>query len=222
MSAIPDDAQIAACFQGVKEHDEQALAKIFTLFSRRIFDFAMGYVGNPATAEEVVTETFFEVWRAAGSFCGDSKISTWIFGIARHKALDKLRTIVRRNRHENNWDDSVENAPSHEASALDGVAAKQTSRNMQKALESLPEEQRECILLVFYQDLSLNEVAEIQGVPCNTVKTRLFHARRKLKIYLERDEREVAYTEKSVTKRLDDERTAHVRMSVLHSQVSFE
>ena len=222
MTSKIDDTRIDACFQGITMRDQQALSKLFAMLSRRIYEFALGHVGNPATAEEVVTETFYEVWKSAGSFCGESKISTWIYGVARHKALDKLRNNKRRNRYEQGWDDSLENTPSHDSSAFDGVASRQSSDAMLKALDVLSEEQRECIHLVFYLELSLLEVAEIQGVPCNTVKTRLFHARRKLKLHLEREGRQTMFSETAATQQLNRGRGDYAKVTALNSYVRFE
>lgn len=222
MSANFNDSEIDLCFQGIRNRDERALTRIFSIMSRRIFDFAMGYVGNAATAEEVVTETFFEVWKSAGTFCGDSKVTTWIYGVARHKALDKVRSSQRRNRHEQGWDDYVENMPSHEATAFDGVAARQSGETISRALAVLSEEQRECILLVFYQEMSLQEVADIQGVPCNTVKTRLFHARKKLRAHLERDERQTAFSERNAGEKLATTKRESNKVRAISSRVSYE
>jgi RNA polymerase sigma-70 factor (ECF subfamily) len=178
--------ELAVLLDLVSMGNEQAFARLYRAMNRKVYAFALQFLRNPHLAEEVVTETLFDVWRNARRFAGQSRASTWVLGIARHKALDKAREQAAFERVESQWDETCELIASSDPSTFEQLAGRQISAEIQRCLASLPADQRECIHLVFYQDLSLAEVAALQGVPENTVKTRLFHARRKLRGKLER------------------------------------
>jgi RNA polymerase sigma-70 factor (ECF subfamily) len=168
----------------VARKDETALAELYRMTSRGICAFALRRMSDPAAADEIVTETLYEVWRHGHRFAGQSRVTTWILGIARHKILDRLR---QRGRHEHeSLGDEAETVADESPDAFRRLADLQDARQIALCLEALPAEQRECIHLVFYDDLPLADVAQIQNCPTNTVKTRLFHARRKIKACLER------------------------------------
>jgi RNA polymerase sigma-70 factor (ECF subfamily) len=134
-------------------------------------------VGNVDVAQELATDVFVEVWKKAGTFRGESKVSTWMFGIARFKALTRLRkTSVT----EVDVDDAGPLADPgeqpDEALARDRVRARIT-----RALGQLSADHREVMELTFFQGCAYPEIAELVGCPVNTVKTRMFHARKQLR-----------------------------------------
>jgi RNA polymerase sigma-70 factor (ECF subfamily) len=135
-------------------------------------------------AEEVLVDTLHEVWRHPDRFRGESQFSTWLIGIARRKAL-----MVYRSRRPDEVHDDLEDIAEVTASdAPDGFAAlagKQRREGVQHCMGKLSSNHSECLHLVFYEGLSLAEVAEVQNCPEGTVKTRLFHARQKIKKCLE-------------------------------------
>lgn len=167
--------------------DQAAMDLLYRREQRSVYAFALQFVSNPSDAEDVVVETFLEVWRHAARFAGNSKATTWILGIARHKALDKVRARSHVLLPAEEWDVIAETVPSNDESAPDRLVRGQDAARVRECLERLPAEQRECMQLVFFHDMGLAEVAALQGVPENTVKTRLFHARRKLRAWLEGD-----------------------------------
>ncbi|MBI1889797.1 MAG: sigma-70 family RNA polymerase sigma factor [Burkholderiales bacterium] len=171
----------------IAQGNTKAMEEFYRMFSRTVYAFVLRRLDNQVEAEEVVVEAMYEVWRNAGSFAGRSAPRTWLLGIARHKLLDKLR--ASHGRPFEPLEEEAENISADEPSMFERLAQKQTQEQVLSCLESLPEEQRECIHLMFYEDLSIAEIAEIQQCPENTIKTRLFHARRKLKINLERQTR---------------------------------
>jgi RNA polymerase sigma-70 factor (ECF subfamily) len=156
------DELLARLMARVARKDEAALADLYRQISGTICAFALRRLSDPVGADEIVVETMYEVWRHGHRFAGQSRVTTWVLGIARHKILDRLRQ--RGSSHFETLGEEAEEV----------------------ADESPPVEQRECIHLVFYEDMSLAEIAEIQSCPTNTVKTRLFHARRKIRGCLER------------------------------------
>jgi len=127
-------------------------------------------------AEDVIGDVFLDVWRQASRFEGRSAVSTWLIAIARFKALSLLR-----KRRDDGLD--AETAESIEDAADDperAVTKQDKGEKLRKCLESLSPEHREIIDLVYYHEKSVEEVARIVGIPENTVKTRMFYARKKL------------------------------------------
>jgi RNA polymerase sigma-70 factor (ECF subfamily) len=156
--------------------DRFAMQVLYGRHHVRVFRFALRFVRNEQTAEDLITEVFLDVWRQAGRFEGRSAVSTWLLAITRFKALSALR-----KRKDAELDD--ETATSIEDTSDDpevAVQKKDTAEALKKCLTALSPDHREIIDLVYYHEKSVEEVAEIVGIPENTVKTRLFYARKKL------------------------------------------
>jgi len=161
--------------QKIAAGDEAALSKLYKALSRKIYAFALNQLKDPGEAEEIVVDTMHEVWKNPSRFRGESKFTTWVLGIARYKVLSAFRS---RNPE---YDELDEALPALEAGAFDLLAEKQRREGVRGCMDKLPDEQRECLHFVFYEGLTLAEVAALQQCPENTVKTRLFHARQKIK-----------------------------------------
>ena len=142
----------------------------------RVYRFVLRLVRNEATAEDLISEVFLDVWRQAGKFEGRSAASTWMLSIARFKALSTLR-----RRQEDELDDETAGQIEDHADDPETVLAKKDkSVALRKCLAGLSAEHREIIDLVYYHEKSVEEVAEIVGIPEATVKTRMFYARKRL------------------------------------------
>jgi len=136
----------------------------------------MRLVRDEAAAEELSNEVFMEVWRNAGRYEGRSQVGTWILSIARNRAVSRLR-----KRREQPWDEEQAAELADDDDTPEVVAQKvDKAEALRRCLDGLSVEHREIVDLVYYQELSVAEVAEIVGIPENTVKTRLFYARKKL------------------------------------------
>jgi RNA polymerase sigma-70 factor (ECF subfamily) len=182
--AQQQDIELSRLMQQVAARDEGALATLYKRMSRMIYAFSLRRLQAPDAAEEVVVETMYEVWKGAPRFGGRSMVTTWILGIARHKAIDKLRS--RGVAHFDPIGDEAEAVADEGPSVFDSIASKQQAAQLALCMEALPDEQRECLHLVFFEDARLADIATVQECPENTVKTRLFHARRKMRECLER------------------------------------
>jgi RNA polymerase sigma-70 factor (ECF subfamily) len=173
-----DAALIAAIATG----DRDAMRILYNRHHIRVFRFAARFVGDTAIAEDVVSEAFIEVWRQAGRFEGRSSVSTWIMSIARFKALS-----VRRRRPETELDGQVAETVADPSLTPEQVALETDRRAQLRACVSeLSADHRTIIDLVYYHDKTIEEVAEIVGAPKNTVKTRMFYARKRLAWLLSR------------------------------------
>lgn len=182
MAANDDEAR--AWLERICLGDQGAMADFYRAFAPQVHAFAMRQLGNASEAEDVVVDTMYEVWSTAKRFAAQSLVRTWLFGIARHRLLDRLRK--RRPLESVDVDELAEVLPGEDEGGFDALARRQRAEHVAHCLGTLSDEHRECMHLVFYEELPLAEVAQIQGCPEGTVKTRLFHARQKMKRCLER------------------------------------
>jgi RNA polymerase sigma-70 factor (ECF subfamily) len=172
MQATSDEVLIGRIAQG----DRLAMQVLFARHHVRVFRFVLRLVRNESVAEDLISEVFLDVWRQAGRFEGRSAVSTWLLAIARFKALSALR----RRPDEALDDDAAEAIEDQSDDPEVAVQKKDTSEALRKCLSALSPEHREVIDLVYYHEKSVEEVAAIVGIPENTVKTRMFYARKKL------------------------------------------
>jgi RNA polymerase sigma-70 factor (ECF subfamily) len=172
MQTTSDEALIARIADG----DRLAMKVLFARHHVRTYRFLLRIVRNEATAEDLISEVFLEVWRQAGKFEGRSTVSTWMLSIARFKALSALR-----RRGEEELDDEAAAAIEDQADDPEvTLAKKDKGAVLRQCLTKLSAEHREIIDLVYYHEKSVEEVAGIVGIPEATVKTRMFYARKKL------------------------------------------
>jgi RNA polymerase sigma-70 factor (ECF subfamily) len=162
--------------RAIAEGDRNAMAALYARHNVRLYRFIVRLTGNAATAEDIVSEVFLEVWRSAARFEGKSSVATWLLAIARYKALSLMRRHVDEPLDER-VASTVEDASDDPESA---TAKVERGAIVRKCLTQLPAAQREVMDLVYYHDKSVDEVAEIVGISPNTVKTRMFYARGKL------------------------------------------
>ena len=156
--------------------DRLAMQVLFARHHVRVFRFVLRLVRDEATAEDLISEVFLDVWRQASRFEGRAAVSTWLLAIARFKALSTLR-----RKPEQELDEETAGAIEDTADTPDvALEKKDKSEIIRQCLTGLSTEHREIIDLVYYHEKSVEEVAEIVGIPENTVKTRMFYARKKL------------------------------------------
>jgi RNA polymerase sigma-70 factor, ECF subfamily len=156
--------------------DRLAMQTLFARHRTAIYRWLLRLVGNEATAEDLLSEVFLDVWRQADRFQARSSVSTWLMAIARFKALS-----ARRVRKDAELDETIEATVADPADDPEVMLEKKCRDALvRKAVTTLSPEHREIIDLVYYHEKSVDECAQILGVPSGTVKTRMFYARRKL------------------------------------------
>jgi RNA polymerase sigma-70 factor (ECF subfamily) len=175
-----DNDEVLRLLGRIERADEAAFRELYRAFSRRLYAYVLRQLADPAQAEEIVADTLYEVWKAPARFRGDAQFSTWLIGIARNKVLMAYRSRKPDSKHED-LDNVAETLAADDTSAFDLLANAQRREGVRHCMDKLSDDHRECVHLVFYEGLSLAEVAEVQSCPEGTVKTRLFHARQKLK-----------------------------------------
>jgi RNA polymerase sigma-70 factor (ECF subfamily) len=156
--------------------DRLALHAFYARHHVRVYRFVLRILGDPTLAEDVISDVFIDAWRQAGNFEGRSAVSTWLLAIARHKAF----AVLRRRPTESLDQETA--AEIQDTSDTPEVALQKQNRGivLRRCLSALPVAHREIIDLVYYHEKSVAEVAMIFAIPENTVKTRLFYARKKL------------------------------------------
>jgi RNA polymerase sigma-70 factor (ECF subfamily) len=156
--------------------ERQAMQVLYGRHSTRVFRFLQRMVRNESKAEDLMSDVFLDVWQQAGRFEGRSSVATWILSIARFKALSSFR----QRQHEE-LDPEAEDSIEDEADNPEVALQKTGKANaLQRCLLGLSAAHREVIDLVYYHERSVEEVSVILGIPENTVKTRMFHARKRL------------------------------------------
>jgi RNA polymerase sigma-70 factor (ECF subfamily) len=156
--------------------DKLAMRALFSRHQVRVYRFVLRAVHDPELAEDLVSEVFLDVWRHAGQFAQRAAASTWLLSIARHKALSALR-----KRKDAPLDETTAGAiPDTCDDPEVAVARSEQGAILRDCLQRLSANHREIIDLAYYQGMRIEAVAEILGIPPNTVKTRMFHARRQL------------------------------------------
>jgi RNA polymerase sigma-70 factor, ECF subfamily len=165
---MPDATLIARIATG----DRLAMHALFARHKTRIYRFVLRLVGDAASADDLTSEVFLTVGH---KFRGHAAASTWLLAIARFKALAELR-----RRRDTALDPEQTDASDPAADPEASWADKHRGAILRKCLHALSPEHRTIIDLVYYHDKSVQEVAAIVGIPCATVKTRMFYARKKL------------------------------------------
>jgi RNA polymerase sigma factor (sigma-70 family) len=166
----------------IGEGDSSAFHELYCKYQSRLARFLFNLVRHPHLVEEVLDDTMMVVWERGGSFKGESKLSTWIFAIAYRKAM---RALLRYDQPVE--DVEAENRASGEASPEDQYGSSKVHGLLRSAMEELSPDHRAVVDLTYFHELGYREIAEILGCPVDTVKTRMFYARRHLRRCLEGD-----------------------------------
>jgi RNA polymerase sigma-70 factor (ECF subfamily) len=168
----------------VADRDRDALTELYRGFYDPLLRFIYRMTNDLEQAQECINDVMFVVWNKAGEFAGRSRVSTWIMGIAYRKALASMqrsnRWLHRFKAAE--WHENIE-PESRSTTLTDDLAFEDM---LKIAMKSLTPEHRAVIELTHYYGYSYNEIAEIVDCPVNTVKTRMFHARARLRQLLPR------------------------------------
>ena len=158
--------------------DIDAFETLFRRYCPRLRRFLERVMRRPQLVDEVLNDTMLVVWRKAATYNQRSKVSTWIMGIARRRGMKALKRDDEAIAF--NAEEAISGEPGPEGRLL----RQELRTRLNQALRSLPVEQRTVVELTYYQGLTYREIADIVGCPIDTVKTRMFHARRRLKAML--------------------------------------
>ncbi|MDQ5768300.1 sigma-70 family RNA polymerase sigma factor [Thiothrix subterranea] len=180
VSKLSDEALMERISQG----DQQAFSQLYLRYQPKLVKYCSRVLRDDmAQAADLVDEAMFDVWRSAENSAGRSKVSTWIYSITRNKMVSWLRkTSEMTLEDESILDAMIDPAASpHEELALDDM-----KQQLLRLMDQLTEEHREVIRLTYFEDKSVKEVAIVLDISENTVKTRMFYARKRLAQLLEK------------------------------------
>jgi RNA polymerase sigma factor (sigma-70 family) len=168
----------AALLGRVAAEERDAFEALYRLYNPRLQRFLRSVTKQPALVEEILDDTMMVVWRKAYTFNHSSKVSTWIFAIAYRQCLKALKRLDHLQ------DESYERADVSAPGPDDALQLLELHKHLDDALGMLSPEQRAVMELTYYFGYACREIAQIMGCPVDTVKTRMFYARRKLKASL--------------------------------------
>ncbi len=174
------EADLSHLVEKVAGGDHVAFRWLFRRFQRPVHAYLSRLVRRSHIADELMNETMLELWKGAGRFGGRSTVSTWLFGIARHKAIDYLR----RSREGSLDEEAFAEVPDPSPSPEDALGRASVADLVGKLMNRLSVEHREVLHLAYREELSVEEIADLVECPVNTVKTRMFYARKRLKTLL--------------------------------------
>lgn len=165
------DADDGALFSRIAGGDPKALRQLYDLYASRALAIALRILGGRPESEEVVQETFLELWRRARDFDRSrGSASSWIAAMARNRAIDRLRSRGVYARHQT----TLAAEPTRPGpTPLEDVEQRIARETVCAALAELPAEQRKSIELAYFEGLTQREIAERTGEPLGTIKTRL-------------------------------------------------
>ncbi len=190
-SQLSDDELL----QLIIQRDEEALAHFHDRFAQTTFNLIMHIVRERTLAEDLLQETFLQVWHKADEFKGDGVVAAWLYRIARNKCLDALRREKARPQTEELTPLTVETQTRSASFPVEqNVNRRLNQQKVQVALGTIPEEQRQCLELAFFNGMSQREIAAHTNTPLGTVKTRMNLGLAKLEHSL----RTVGYREEDV------------------------
>jgi RNA polymerase sigma factor (sigma-70 family) len=172
-----------ALLRRIAAQDRKAFETLYGLYYRRLFGYLLKLTRRADMVEEVLNDVMLVIWKKAGTFDGRSRPSTWIFGIAYHKALKALahRGAASRGALPESWNEQDRPEPVEEEEPENLAVRRELATTLGRALHALSAEQRAVVELTYYYGHSYQEISEIVHCPVNTVKTRMFHARRRLR-----------------------------------------
>lgn len=171
-----DDARLMI---RIRERDVHAFEELYRSYHPRLSRFLGHLVHRPQIVEEVLNDTMMVVWDKPDSFRGEARLSTWIFAIAYRKAMKALRRLDEAVE-----DKDAENRVSDDVGPDEMQRRKQVHTLLLTAIRQLSADHRAVVDLTYFHGMNCREIAEIMQCPVNTVKTRMFHARRQLKLIL--------------------------------------
>jgi RNA polymerase sigma-70 factor (ECF subfamily) len=189
-TATSDEQMVERALSG----DAEAFGEIVRRWERRIYALAYGMLGREEDARDATQETFLAAFRNLRGFRGEAKVSSWLHRIAVNQCITRQRRAKVRG--ETALEDEAEadgasfSLPAH-ASPARVAEARQTTDDVRRAVQSLPPELRQVIVMKEFEELTFQQIAEALDLPLSTVKSRLYTALRQLRMRLSRHGAEV-------------------------------
>ena len=178
MTSIADGSADVDLIARLRRHDGAALAEVYDAHHEQVRSFACRLVGDDASAEDLVQEAFLALPKAMHGFRGDASLRTFVIGIAANHARHYVRAASRRRAA---YSRSAEDAPASPATPEEHAHRRELAVELTRALDELPFDQRLAIVLCEVEERTAAEAAQIVGAPEATIRTRIFHGKKKLR-----------------------------------------
>ena len=191
-SADRPETDDKALLSRVANQDKEAFECLYRAYYHRIFQFVLRMVKDPQLTDEIVGDTMFSIWQKAEAFEERSRVSTWIFGVAYRRALKALQKDKRHRQHLDFDEDALERYADTdpETNPEINIGTELFKQHLERGIEKLSIH-HQSVMRLSAMGYAYHEIAEIIGCPQNTVKTRMFHARRQLKVLLAQFENQI-------------------------------
>jgi RNA polymerase sigma-70 factor, ECF subfamily len=193
--ALPEEIE-AKLIERLIARDERAFNELVRAYERRVFALVLRMLGNRAEAEDLAQEVFVQVFKAIGTFRGESKLSTWVYRIAINLCKNRAKYLrVRHTDEQQELELVAERVPLGEARRAnvgqverpdEALAGRQVEHIVQQAILEIEESFRECLVLRDVEEMSYEEIEEITGLAAGTVKSRIHRARAMLREIVEK------------------------------------
>lgn len=168
--SLTDEMLLARVVTG----DSDALEKLYDRHSQTVYSLILRIVSNQAIAEELLQETFWQIWKKSEQFSGGGAAAAWIYRIARNKALDQLRRQKVRPQAVDSDPEALEHLTSPAERGVEAQIERIWHRqHIRLALDQIPDEQRLCLELAYFEGMSQQQIAEYTRTPLGTIKTRV-------------------------------------------------
>jgi RNA polymerase sigma-70 factor (ECF subfamily) len=172
--AGPQDDHAVGLLRDAARGNREAMTCLYDLFQGSVYRLALTRLSDPVLAADILNDTMVEIWQSAGRFRGESKVLTWVLGIAHRMTMDRLGAPPES-----------EARPDESATDMTLVLDRlDDARRVRDAVRQLSAVQRSALHLAFQEDLSYAEMAEVLGCPEGTAKARVFDAKQALKSLL--------------------------------------
>ncbi len=185
----PEIADIADLLTRARAGESSAFCRLTAEHERRLLQQAFGLTHDQSAAEDLVCETLVEAWRSLSRYNGACRFSTWLFSILLHRHQKAVRRARCRplslaalpSAEADERRQAQENLPTRDPSPADETMRREAAEKLKLAVEALPEKHQRVVLLRFFEDASLPEIAGVLGCSVGTVKSRLHYALEKLR-----------------------------------------
>ena len=157
----------------VAAKDKDAMRQLYDRYAPNLRRFIMRWIANQNDASDVLHDTMLDIWRTAERFGDRSSVMSWMFSIARNKAIDRNRKGARTV-----LDEPDTEVPDESPQPEEVLSAFQDAKRVRACIETLSPAHKSAIHLAFFEDLTYQEIAELEGRPVGTIKTRIMHAKK--------------------------------------------
>jgi RNA polymerase sigma-70 factor (ECF subfamily) len=172
-SRVADEEK--ALMRRIVNGDEGAFEALYDRYSRLLYSILLSVVKHPPEAQDMLQELFMHIWHQAKQFNAErGSVYSWLVTMTRNRAIDRLRSKSYRDRQQEFANDAAMMlVPDDEISPLDGITISEDRERVQNALAQIPIEQRDALMLAYFQGYTQTEIAELLQIPLGTIKTRM-------------------------------------------------